>query len=112
MVFSEGDASLDLSSIRNCTFIDFVMISEEVGVVSFEDSITLPCGLSDTTFRNCFLFPGIAVHKNTYVENSVVLKGSILMGCGRITCQSETLCYGNTDRGCDLRKRRHHQHGQ
>ncbi|KAM7454856.1 hypothetical protein BLSTO_04386 [Blastocystis sp. subtype 1] len=70
------------------------MISEEVGAVSFEDSITLPCGLSDTTFRNCFLFPGIAVHKNTYVENSVVLKGSILMGCGRITCQKDAT-YGN-----------------
>ncbi|OAO11936.1 hypothetical protein AV274_6387 [Blastocystis sp. ATCC 50177/Nand II] len=69
------------------------MISEEVGVVSFEDS-TLPCGLSDTTFHNCYLFPGIAVHKNTYVENSVVLKGSILMGCGRITCQKDAT-YGN-----------------
>ena len=90
-VNESSDSVADFSSVRNCSFFDSVVISEEIGEAVYADCITLPCGLSDTVFRNCFLFPGIAVYKNTLIENSVILRGSIIMGCGRVTCERTPL---------------------
>lgn len=78
----------DLSTIHNCTFVGSVYLGTSQGFISFRDDLTLPAGLTQTTFHNCYLFPGIRVAQNTLIENTVILPGSIVMGCGRISCKS------------------------
>ena len=58
---------MDLSSIHDCFFIDNCIISTQQGVVSYKDETTLPAGIAHCTFRNCILFPSIAVLNNTLI---------------------------------------------
>lgn len=82
------DDSLDCTLIRGCLFMDSIIISKQNGSCSYHNSITLPCGIVNTVLKNVIIYPNCCLFQNTLVENSVVLSGSIIMGCGRVTCQS------------------------
>lgn len=103
---------MDLSSIHDCFFIDNCILSTQQGFVSYKDETTLPAGIAHCTIRNCILFPSIAVFNNTLIENSIILPNSIVIGCGRISCNSSFRFGYQMHRASNLRKRGRVQHGE
>lgn len=101
----------DLSAIHDCSFVDHVYLGVQHGIVSFQNNLSLPAGISHTTLRNCYLFPGICVMQNTLIENTVILQGSIVMGCGRITCRSNSFVVRFIHREWYIWEWYNHQHG-
>lgn len=82
----EKGCVVDLGNIHDCIFLNTIYLSAQHGFVCYNDEIKLPASISHTTFQNCYLFNGIYVNQNAYIENTIILPGSIVMGNGRITC--------------------------
>ena len=103
---------LDFSMIQGCYFMDQIVLSPQSGFVSFQDQVSLPASICRTTFRNCYLFPNIAVYQNVIIENTIILPGSIVIGNSRITCQSTFLSLFPFPRASDLWKRMSRKYGK
>ena len=72
----------------SCLFMDDVFICSSAGYVHYGSDLTLPCIIHNTTLRNTFILPNVHLSQNTLIENTIIQPHSIVMGCGRITCQS------------------------
>lgn len=86
---SETFANEGLDTITDCFFLESVVLAPQTGACSYEVGdvkITMPCGVSKTTLRNVTIYPNSCIFNNTLIEHTVILPGSIVMGCGRITC--------------------------
>ena len=104
--------AVDLSSIHDCFFVENCVLSTQQGFISYKDETTLPAGIANCTLRNCILFPTIAVYNNTLIENTVILPNSIVLGCGRISCNSSLVFGLSMFRESNLWKWDRVQHGE
>eukprot|EP00956_Cyclotella_meneghiniana_P001621 scaffold1800_cov87-Cyclotella_meneghiniana.AAC.7 len=94
----EGSSMLqwDVSSslkdqVRNCSFGNGVILGI---LVDGPDANTsdVRIGISNNGFiQNSILEPGCAVHNNTEISDTHVMKYATIMGCGSVSCPAETI---------------------
>ena len=92
--YREEDVSFDPQLVSSCLFMDDVFICSSAGYVHYGSDLTLPCIIHNTTLRNTFILPNVHLSQNTLIENTIIQPHSIVMGCGRITCQKQST-FGN-----------------
>ena len=86
---SSNSAQSGLESIHDCTFLGSVVLSPQQGCCSCgvdNANVTMPCCIRKTAMRNVVIYPNCCVCDTTFLENTVILPNSIIIGCGRITC--------------------------
>ena len=86
--YNDEDVSFDPQLVSSCLFMEDVFICSSAGYVHYGSDLTLPCIIHNTTLRNTFILPSVHLSQNTLIENTIIQPHSIVMGCGRITCQS------------------------
>lgn len=101
----------DWSTVQGCFFIENVTLAPQQGSCAHGTNLALPCCIDHSSLKNTTVFPNCCVLQNTLIENTVILSDSVVMGCGRITCQRAPFI-SFSPRGYNVRKRVYLQHGE
>lgn len=94
VIISKDEESFDCKHIFDCHFLERCFIGNFEGIVTFDSSLSLPCGLFNTIIKNSIIFSGSAVMKASLLQDTIVCSGSIILGSGRIWCKPNST-FGN-----------------
>ena len=91
---SSNSTQSGLESILDCTFLGPVVLSLQHGYCSCgsgDANVTMPCCIRKVSLRNVIIYPNCCICDTTFLENTVILPNSMIVGCGRITCTRNAL---------------------
>ena len=94
----EDTANADLSTVRGCFFIESVVLAPQQGSCAHGSGVSLPCCIDHSSLKNTTVFPHCCMLQNALIENTVILSNTIVMGCGRITCQRTSSPFSSSRR--------------
>lgn len=79
--------------VKNCNFGgEYVIIGVDDSILGIRRPLGLPFGIyNNSLISNCIFEPGVVVHNNVVISESVLLRGASLVGCGAVSSRKEAL---------------------